>query len=662
MLDHLTTLYATAGTIWCREAATNLTIQYCTIAQGLNYPQGIQGNPTQYQGRAFGSYLQAGSNAKVSILNNLYAHFRSAFTVSGTAGTGPVYDIRNNVTYNWLNWAGLRANTANSGNNFINNFYLAGPGGDDVSSTNIVYAPGQTSIFLGAAQTLAYVSGNAKDINKDADPDDTLSADGDYLSTSLQPAAYDVNIGVTLDATNALRNVLQYVGSRWWERDYDFNANNTNAIDTPDERLVYETWTGTGKVMAWADDPFNTNSNEGVEWRSLLALRADSNTFAAPFNWPANWDTDQDGMPDHWEIEHGLNQSVTNNNADFDDDGYTDLEEYLNEIAAWPAPGNIIFNGNTNNRYALIHNWQVNGKPVNITNLGLVTTSSKWQPSRYDTAIISNSTVVVDAVGQHARILRLAPDAANNATLNITNGWLKVANTLEIATAGTATLNLSGGRLYVSNLVMGAGSGSFNFTGGTLTADIVGFDLLNQGGTIAPGSSPGQTHVVGSLTLQSGSVLDFELGTNSPGQSDKIVVDGDLTLAGTLNVTNLAGFGAGTYVLITYGGSLSGSMAIDSQPPGYAYVLDTGVPGEVRLIVAGPPVFNSIKLVNGELVASGSGYSNGTYRVLASTDVGLPLNLWTPVATNTFDSAGLFSITNLIDPDEPQTFYRLQLQ
>jgi hypothetical protein len=103
-------------------------------------------------------------------------------------------------------------------------------------------------------------------------------------------------------------------------------------------------------------------------------------------------------------------------------------------------------------------------------------------------------------------------------------------------------------------------------------------------------------------------------------------------------------------------------MAIDSQPPGYAYVLDTGVPGEVRLIVAGPPVFNSIKLVNGELVASGSGYSNGTYRVLASTDVGLPLNLWTPVATNTFDSAGLFSITNLIDPDEPQTFYRLQLQ
>jgi hypothetical protein len=293
----------------------------------------------------------------------------------------------------------------------------------------------------------------------------------------------------------------------------------------------------------------------------------------------------------------------------------------------------------------------------------MVVTSTKWQPSRYDRAVVSNGTVVVDAVGQHAGTIQLARDAANTATLNITNGWLKVANTLEIATAGTAALNLSGGRLYVSNLGMGAGSGSFNFTGGTLSANVVGFDLLNQGGTIAPGSSPGETHVMGDLTLQSSSILDMELGGTGPGQADRIVVDGDLTLAGTLNITDLPGFGVGTYVLITYGGVLNGSLALGLQPSGYAHILDTGVPGEIRLIVADPPVFENVHIsADGRFIASGAGYSNGLYRLLTSTNLGLPSNLWTPVSTNTFDGSGSFSITNMINLNEPQVFYRLQLQ
>ena len=57
----------------------------------------------------------------------------------------------------------------------------------------------------------------------------------------------------------------------------------------------------------------------------------------APFNRPANFDTDQDGMPDAWETSLGLNPAVANHNADFDSDGYTDLEEYINELAEWPC-------------------------------------------------------------------------------------------------------------------------------------------------------------------------------------------------------------------------------------------------------------------------------------------------------------------------------------
>ena len=46
-------------------------------------------------------------------------------------GTGAYNDFRNNVFYNWLGTAGTGAKGQKSFNNFINNFYLAGPGGDD---------------------------------------------------------------------------------------------------------------------------------------------------------------------------------------------------------------------------------------------------------------------------------------------------------------------------------------------------------------------------------------------------------------------------------------------------------------------------------------------------------------------------------------------------
>ncbi|MEJ1156733.1 hypothetical protein [Prosthecomicrobium sp. N25] len=44
-------------------------------------------------------------------------------------------------------------------------------------------------------------------------------------------------------------------------------------------------------------------------------------------------DTDHDGMPDDWETAHGLNPSVADGNLDADRDGYTNLEEYLSEMA-----------------------------------------------------------------------------------------------------------------------------------------------------------------------------------------------------------------------------------------------------------------------------------------------------------------------------------------
>ena len=45
-------------------------------------------------------------------------------------------------------------------------------------------------------------------------------------------------------------------------------------------------------------------------------------------------DTDRDGLPDDWESAHGLDPAnPADRNADRNGDGYTNLEEYLNERA-----------------------------------------------------------------------------------------------------------------------------------------------------------------------------------------------------------------------------------------------------------------------------------------------------------------------------------------
>jgi pectate lyase len=185
---------------------------------------------------------------------------------------------------------------------------------------------------------------------------------------------------------------------------------------------------------------------------------------------PANWDTDQDGMPDAWETQHGLNPNdAADRNGDFDNDGYTNLEEFLNELGAFKAVQDVVWDGSTNNRYAQIENWDI-----------------AFQPSRFDTVIISNATVVVDAIGQHAGILRLT----NGATLNITNGWLKIADKLEIGAGCTNNVNLTG-QLVVTNDLVNRGTlrltGDASFTvGGTFTNTGL-LDVMTWSGTLPPG-------------------------------------------------------------------------------------------------------------------------------------------------------------------------------
>jgi hypothetical protein len=113
---------------------------------------------------------------------------------------------------------------------------------------------------------------------------------------------------------------------------------------------------------------------------------------------------------------------------------------------------------------------------------------------------------------------------------------------------------------------------TFNLIGGTLkgTGDIAA-TVNNTGGTINPGDSPGEL-TVGSFSQGSGGTLDVEVAGTGTGQFDVLAVIGSAQLGGTVDVIPLNGFvpqPGETFTFLT-AGSLSGTFANLSAPPGYA--------------------------------------------------------------------------------------------
>jgi autotransporter-associated beta strand protein len=92
-------------------------------------------------------------------------------------------------------------------------------------------------------------------------------------------------------------------------------------------------------------------------------------------------------------------------------------------------------------------------------------------------------------------------------------------------------------------------------------------------------------------------------------------------------------------------------------------------PGDTQLTAAGlihvlpPPAIRNLTFTGGKLIfGGGGGIAGGNYAVLTSTNVAMPLNQWTSIATNSFDINGDFSFTNSPDPSLQQAYYLLRLQ
>lgn len=99
----------------------------------------------------------------------------------------------------------------------------------------------------------------------------------------------------------------------------------------------------------------------------------------------------------------------------------------------------------------------------------------------------------------------------------------------------------------------------------------------------------GTLSITNNLKLGTSTTLNLGLGTTPT----TIAVASNLTVGGTINISDAGGFGAGTYTILTYGGALTwSSPVLGSTPAGYTCQLDNGTAGQVNLIAtssAGAP-------------------------------------------------------------------------
>jgi fibronectin-binding autotransporter adhesin len=205
----------------------------------------------------------------------------------------------------------------------------------------------------------------------------------------------------------------------------------------------------------------------------------------------------------------------------------------------------------------------------------------------------------------------------------------------------TGTTTIDGGTLLLNVNHAGAGTYTVN-NGGTLggigstTADVI----VNSGGTIAPGNSPGIL-TVGDFTLNTGGTLNIFL---DGGISSLLQVTGNVNLlGGGVNFTTLNPLTASLYTFVQYTGNLSNVFASANVPAGYELVYGDDMTiflAQTNVAYPVSAVFNGTNAVitGGTLPFEVAVYNSDSNNV----------TFW---ATNGTDTTGGFGDTDLLVDD-----------
>lgn len=233
----------------------------------------------------------------ITMHHNLYAHNNDR-----NPKTKGQMDFVNNVVYNWGQFpyvAGGESGTKGYGN-VVGNYFIAG-----INSVDPQYA-----IVRGNENYKLYLHNNLIDSNKNGILDGTDTG-GDMMEADrpsiMVPERFEYPLVHTELPEAAYNHVLNHSGS-------------SLARDAVDQRIVDNVRNQTGAIIGHEND---------VGGYPVLKKET------------APADTDRDGMPDAWEQANGLNPNDSSDgNGDRNGDGYTHLEDYLNELAISGFPAN----------------------------------------------------------------------------------------------------------------------------------------------------------------------------------------------------------------------------------------------------------------------------------------------------------------------------------
>jgi hypothetical protein len=372
---------------------------------------------------------------------------------------------------------------------------------------------------------------------------------------------------------------------------------------------------------------------------------------------------------------------------------------------ALPASANIV---SSNNFTATVGgsvgftnsvNFAVSGIPTGVRAFFVPTSITNGNGSAQLNIIVSNTA----STGIYS-LTNVATSGSlsqtNVITLNIFSFTLGISpsSSRTVVASGSTTYTVSAtGTSGISNAVILSVSGLPANAGGSFTFNPMivtntGASTLNV--TTATNTPPGNvtvtvTGIFGVLTNTISStlkVLDFTIVAAPVSQT---VVAGNSSTNFTVNIGALNNFSANvaftasglpfgaTPVFAPSSFSGAGTTALtigtsSATPVGVYTVTINGISGgqthstNITFTVTSTnaparPVIVSMKWSGTNLIFSGTnGTAGSAFAVLASTNLALPVNQWTPLVTNTFGS-GNFNVTNGVNPAGLKNFYILRV-
>jgi hypothetical protein len=296
----------------------NFTLQWCLISESLRYSVHDKG-PHGYGG------IWGGKNA--SFHHNLLAHHDSRNPRLGEAG-GEVFaltdrvDLRNNVIYNWQGNSAYGGEGMNA--NIINCYYKPGPATTKIERIIAIDKNLEVGTAVYNIWGKFYIEGNYMASSVRATNDNWTYGVYNQFHSKYGVVPDDEKTAMKLSSPLNPFNVTTHTAQQAYEKVLEFTGASLKR-DTVDKRIIYEVSTGTATFMTGG----NGSVNGIIDTQSTVGGWPVLNSTEAPA------DTDNDGMPDSWEIANNLAPNDPTDALLKTVNGiYPNLEVYLNSIVS----------------------------------------------------------------------------------------------------------------------------------------------------------------------------------------------------------------------------------------------------------------------------------------------------------------------------------------